>query len=633
MIKAVVSLAVVAAHTSEYVRPGASRVLQAREIHPSCGFTFTTYQNPGDDYFRGAACESQIHVSVASKSSAVVTYVSASPTTSSRVKFGTSRLERVARGVARSYASLMSVDSYLWAPKMGAPFATPEEVKDMANTTAWAAPGSSSRADPPVPPEGLAVYKNPGAIYSSPVIHTVVLEDLVPGVRYYYAVPSSVGAVRTFQFPKLGYPFVLGLTADVGQTAVSNRTLTALRAMEPDAVLLAGDLSYSDGWAFRWDTFGKLAEPLASSIPVLVTGGNHEIGSSENWLHFLERWPTPHVASYSTSPLYWSVDIGPVHVIALNSYDNYVRGGDRLQREWLVDDLDSIDRGATPWVVVMMHAPFYTSNYAHPGEAELMRQAYEPLLYAYGADLVLSGHVHAYERSTSGVYDAEVDKCGPTYLNIGDGGNRENTGAHWIHPQPAWSIFRESSFGFGRLELVDDRTAKFEWRRDACGSDDPGAYTFDPACVTPADDSGTHLAVDHIVLEKVSAEECRAARDAVRPNKDDAAAEEARQKRRARAERRRAKARRRDIHLSWLVIAALACFVLGCSIASVFARDRLLVKAALTGPTVTHDEVIQLTANTYTSALKLTALNDSAAPPAADPNRHPTNNNNNNNNV
>ena len=84
--------------------------------------------------------------------------------------------------------------------------------------------------------------------------------------------------------------------------------------------------------------FGALASPLLSRVPVLVTGGN-EIGSSEAWLHYMHRWPTPYREARSTSPLYWSVDVGPAHVVALNSYDNFVHHGDRLQRKWLEDDL------------------------------------------------------------------------------------------------------------------------------------------------------------------------------------------------------------------------------------------------------------------------------------------------------
>ena len=43
--------------------------------------------------------------------------------------------------------------------------------------------------------------------------------------------------------------------------------------------------------------------------------------------------------------------------------------------------------------------PWYNSNDAHQGEGDNMMASMEPLLNAAGVDIVLAGHVHAYERS------------------------------------------------------------------------------------------------------------------------------------------------------------------------------------------------------------------------------------------
>ena len=42
----------------------------------------------------------------------------------------------------------------------------------------------------------------------------------------------------------------------------------------------------------------------------------------------------------------------------------------------------------------------------------------------HGVDLVLSGHVHSYER-THPLFKYRRDACGPIYITIGDGGNRQ----------------------------------------------------------------------------------------------------------------------------------------------------------------------------------------------------------------
>ena len=198
-------------------------------------------------------------------------------------------------------------------------------------------------------------------------------------------------------------------------------------------------------------------------------------------------------------------DVGPVHVVALNSYDNFVNHGDRLQRSWLEQDLSSVDRAATPWLIVMMHAPFYNSNSAHALEAELMRLTYEPLLLKYGVDVVLSGHVHAYERSDArGIYDAQPNACGPVYLNLGDGGNREGGEAAWVAPHPEWSAFRESSFGVGALDIINETHASYAWHRDACGAATAPHYDLAANdCATPHDAGGApHVAIDAIVLRR-----------------------------------------------------------------------------------------------------------------------------------
>lgn len=61
-------------------------------------------------------------------------------------------------------------------------------------------------------------------------------------------------------------------------------------------------------------------------------------------------------------------------------------------------DLAKVDRKRTPWLIVLLHAPWYNSNWAHQGEGDSMMASMEPLLYSAHVDMVIAGHVHAYER-------------------------------------------------------------------------------------------------------------------------------------------------------------------------------------------------------------------------------------------
>ena len=102
---------------------------------------------------------------------------------------------------------------------------------------------------------------------------------------------------------------------------------------------------------------------------------------------------------------------------------------------------------------MQFHVPMYCTNVGHYMEGEIFRRQYEPLLYKYGVDIVMNGHVHAYERSFP-VYNNTVDPCGITHLVLGDGGNYENAYVPWIVPQKSWSAFREASFGVASLNVM-----------------------------------------------------------------------------------------------------------------------------------------------------------------------------------
>jgi acid phosphatase type 7 len=86
-------------------------------------------------------------------------------------------------------------------------------------------------------------------------------------------------------------------------------------------------------------------------------------------------------------------------------------------------------------------------------EGEIFRRQYEPLLYKYGVNIVVNGHVNAYERSVP-VYNNTVNPCGITHLVLGDGGNFEAADVPWISPQASWSAFREGSFGVASLNVL-----------------------------------------------------------------------------------------------------------------------------------------------------------------------------------
>merc|ERR1711879_104623 len=153
-----------------------------------------------------------------------------------------------------------------------------------------------------------------------------------------------------------------------------------------------------------------------------------------------------------------------------------------------------------------MHTPWYNSNIGHLGEGELMRRDMEDLFFKHGVNIVLAGHVHSYERTTP-TYQNSTNPCGPTYLNLGDGGNYEGAYAHWLPgrnglAQPEWSSFRQGSFGAGQVEYLNSTHAAFKWHRHACYDADGRHADLQANCTTTEDNSRQKMLVEdeHIIV-------------------------------------------------------------------------------------------------------------------------------------
>ncbi|CAA0818846.1 Probable purple acid phosphatase 20 [Striga hermonthica] len=286
--------------------------------------------------------------------------------------------------------------------------------------------------------------------YQSGQTHDVVIGPLDPNSVYYYRCGSPSSPELTFKTPPSQFPIKFAIIGDPGQTEYTKSTLDHMSKAGYDVLILAGDLAYADLKQRLWDAFGHLVQPQASRRPRMVTQGNHEI----------ERIPFIHKEKFT-------------------SYD-----AGSAQYRWL-----QADRGKTPWLVAIMHAPWYNTINAHQGEYEssVMRESMEDLLYKASVDVVFADHVHAYERFVR-VYKNKADKCGPVYITIGDGGNREGLATNYIDPQPSISAFREPSFGHGQFQIANASHALWTWHRN----DHDVAVASDQICTFDGENDGRY---------------------------------------------------------------------------------------------------------------------------------------------
>jgi len=253
---------------------------------------------------------------------------------------------------------------------------------------------------------------------------------------------------------------------------------------ELDSVLFPGDLSYADGFPQAWDSYARQGEFLWETVPTAYSAGNHEY-SNENFGNYVPRyaWPS-NSRSNSPSHMWYSFEAGLAHVVMLCSYCEAHEGS--LQHSWLVQDLEQVDRSKTPWLMVLFHAPWYTSSHGHPmSETQSMREHMEILFHKHQVDIVFSGHVHAYER-TGAIYQNTTQCDGIVHITIGDGGNKEGPACPW-QADYEWSLKKEFSFGFGVFDIVNSTHALWSWHRNQ---------------------DGARVMADSVWIEPVAAREC-----------------------------------------------------------------------------------------------------------------------------
>jgi hypothetical protein len=179
------------------------------------------------------------------------------------------------------------------------------------------------------------------------------------------------------------------------------QTADLVVGLQPAAVLALGDTQYEAGTPPDYRGSYDLTWGRFKSITRAVIG-NHEYGHQDGAGYFDYFGPLggPRPGSY------YSFDLGTWHLIALNANCSEVGvtcGPGSPQEQWLRADLAAHPNRC---VLAFWHQPLFTSGGEGP---EPRVQAFFDALYQAGADLVLTGHNHDYERfapqSPAGVAD------------------------------------------------------------------------------------------------------------------------------------------------------------------------------------------------------------------------------------
>jgi hypothetical protein len=246
-------------------------------------------------------------------------------------------------------------------------------------------------------------------------------------------------------------------------------TSDAMLKMDLDSVLMLGDAQYEDGtpdkWRLSYDpTWGRL-KPLTH--PVI---GNHEYWEPTASAYF-DYFNGAGQANGPAGPRgqgWYSFDIGTWHVVVLNSNCDQVScapGGP--QEQWLRADLAAHPNVCT---LAAMHHPLFSSGTSDEGEgATPAVVSLWQALYDGNADVVLSGHEHAYERFAPLNPQGQIDPArGMRMLLTGTGGkNLQSPGGVRLGSETR----QGESFGVVKLTL---HPTSYDWQ---FVPDEPGGYT------------------------------------------------------------------------------------------------------------------------------------------------------------
>jgi hypothetical protein len=244
---------------------------------------------------------------------------------------------------------------------------------------------------------------------------------------------------------------------------------------QPDLFLALGDTQYetpsgSVDYAFYDRAFGSL-RPITLPTP-----------GDEDWIADREAY-LDYFGDRTTETGYDSHVIAGWHIVVLNSQDCFDADGcpaGSAQLGWLRDVLADPPGGASGCTLAIWHDPrfLWADWWSEGGMPRGPQNHVAPLwklLAEAGAEVVLNGNAHHYERWAPMDADGAADPLGMTEFVVGTGGRSLNP----LGPQPRPELLEAAQDdGFGVL-VLDLRPGglDYRWRgaEEADGFDDRGS--------------------------------------------------------------------------------------------------------------------------------------------------------------
>ncbi|GLD98246.1 hypothetical protein PINS_up006943 [Pythium insidiosum] len=346
------------------------------------------------------------------------------------------------------------------------------------------------------------------------------LTGLKPNTKYFYKVGSAqdstavsdVASFTTARAANDNSAFDIAVYGDLGFGAKGEQTTEYLNTLSDKLsfVYHVGDISYADddfldpkqalGFFYEevYNKWMNSMTPLMSSVPYMVTVGNHEAECHSpkclvstykkdrlgNYTAYNARFKMPSRESQGAKSMWYSFEYGPMHFTSLSSETDYPdfpsnaytlthkNGNFGNQLAWLEADLKkaAANRANVPWIIVGMHRPMYhrkdaDSGFQPVGDSLAIQKAFEELFIKYGVDVVITGHEHAYERNLpiargKAVLDGvSADKKmysnpkAPVHITTGGPGNPEPNHLSGKDDAIPWNVLELKDYGISTVRV------------------------------------------------------------------------------------------------------------------------------------------------------------------------------------
>lgn len=182
--------------------------------------------------------------------------------------------------------------------------------------------------------------------------------------------------------------------------------------------------------------------------------------------------------------LFWySYEVGNVHMTVFSAEHNMTEGSP--QYAFLQQDLASVDRDVTPWVIVSVHRPLYNSEqYASDYEVAINLKAnLEPLFLQSHVNLVLAGHYHSYLRTcavsnfTCVGGDNDVSE-GIVHITVGCAGASLDSVALYTND---WTVTYDYAFGYSVISAVNSTALHVQYYLNQDGTEKDAVWLYQQA--------------------------------------------------------------------------------------------------------------------------------------------------------